>query len=122
MKKVISILPHLLVGIAAVLYIANAMYNFSQQSISKTISPTTHINQDKICFIEKLDQLRENTTECKEGELVYFTPEQWGSERLPTTFAAMVCDTNHQIVFNNSSVLYVFTNRIYNVQQQQEQE
>ncbi|MGB9873431.1 MAG: hypothetical protein ACPLRS_00490 [Hydrogenobacter sp.] len=46
---------------------------------------------------------------CKEGNLIAFLPESWGNDQLPLYFVALHCDFNHQIIYNNSGVVCVYT-------------
>lgn len=70
------------------------------------------INQSKICIFSTDEEAKS----CKNGEISFFAPERWGNERLPLNVIAAYCNTNHQIIMNNSGVICTFTNeRIDNV-------
>ncbi|RXJ95775.1 hypothetical protein CRU94_03945 [Arcobacter sp. AHV-9/2010] len=64
-------------------------------------------NQSKICIYAN----EEEVSKCKVGELSFFAPNSWGSERLPLIAVATYCDTNHQIIMNNSGVICRFINK-----------
>lgn len=64
------------------------------------------IDQSSVCVYSTDHE----ATQCKSGQLSYFKPNRWGNEQLPLNVAAAYCDFNHQVVFNNSGVLCVFTN------------
>lgn len=64
-------------------------------------------NQSKICIYAN----EEEASKCKAGELSFFAPNSWGRERLPLVAIATYCDTNHQIIMNNSGVICRFINK-----------
>lgn len=67
---------------------------------------SSNANQSKICIW----QTDEEAKKCKNGELSYFSPDRWGNEKLPLNVIASYCDTNHQVIMNNSGVICTFTN------------
>jgi hypothetical protein len=46
---------------------------------------------------------------CREGQIFLFRPSRWGNEQLPVTVAAVFCNFNHPIVYNNGAVSCVYT-------------
>lgn len=62
------------------------------------------IDQSKSCLVQTDEQIKN----CKVGELVLFAPQRWGNEQLPLFIIAQYCDTNHQVMYNNSGVVCVF--------------
>ena len=46
---------------------------------------------------------------CAPTDIMFFKPIMWGNEQFPIHVSALYCDTNHQIIFNNSGVLCTFT-------------
>ncbi|MAC99651.1 MAG: hypothetical protein CMK76_07200 [Pseudomonadales bacterium] len=40
-----------------------------------------------------------------------FKPSRWGSEQLPLNIAGAYCDFNYQVMYNNSGVICVFTDK-----------
>ncbi|MCP2040391.1 hypothetical protein L1281_000974 [Neisseria sp. HSC-16F19] len=68
-------------------------------------SAAREIDQSGICFVRTDADVRE----CKPERLIFIAPDRWGSERNPLQWAASFCNTNHQVIYNNSGVLCVFT-------------
>lgn len=69
----------------------------------------THVDQSQMC-VYSTDQ---EAKRCSSGELAYFKPQMWGNEQLPLNAAAAYCDFNHEIMYNNSGVICVFTDKRY---------
>lgn len=65
------------------------------------------IDQSKMC-LASTDQ---DAKACKNGELVTFKPSSWGNEQLPLNIAAAYCDFNYEVMYNNSGVICVFTDK-----------
>jgi hypothetical protein len=70
-------------------------------------SQKAEVDQSKLCIYSNDEQAKQ----CKEGELAMFSPQSWGNEQLPLNVAAAYCDFNHEIMYNNSGVICVFTNK-----------
>ena len=66
----------------------------------------SNTEQSKICLFSTDEEAKK----CKNGELSYFSPDRWGNEKLPLNVIATYCDTNHQVIMNNSGVICTFTN------------
>ena len=67
----------------------------------------TQIDQSKICVVNTDAEAKQ----CKDGEMILFKPGRWGNEQLPLNIAAAYCDFNHEVMFNNSGVICVFTDK-----------
>lgn len=70
----------------------------------------TEIDQSKLCYVQSDDDVKK----CQPNELVFFAPPTWGSERFSLNMVAWGCNTNYQIIHNNSGVICVFTNQRMN--------
>ena len=53
----------------------------------------------------------EEAKQCKSGEMSWFKPNQWGNEQLPLSVAGAYCDFNYEVMYNNSGVICVFTDK-----------
>ncbi|RUO20165.1 hypothetical protein [Aliidiomarina haloalkalitolerans] len=65
----------------------------------------TRIDQSNICIYSTDDEAKL----CVAGKLSFFKPTRWGNAQLPILVAAAYCDTNYQVIYNESGVLCVFT-------------
>lgn len=65
------------------------------------------IDQSKMCMFST----DEGAKQCKAGELAWLKPSSWGNEQLPLGAAAAYCDFNYEIMYNNSGVICVFTDK-----------
>jgi len=65
------------------------------------------IDQSKMCIYRNSQEAKK----CKAGELSWFKPNRWGSEQLPLGAAGTYCNFNHEIIYNNSGVICVFTDK-----------
>ena len=65
------------------------------------------IDQSKMCIYSTDEEAKQ----CKSGEMSWFKPGRWGSEQLPLNVAAAYCDFNYEVMFNNSGVICVFTDK-----------
>lgn len=45
---------------------------------------------------------------CKPGQKIAYLPERWGNEQLPIKFAAVNCDLEHNVVWNNGGVTCIY--------------
>jgi hypothetical protein len=70
-------------------------------------SESNIINQTKLCVFSDDNGAKQ----CKSGETAFFSPQSWGNEQLPLNVAALYCDTNHQIIYNNAGVVCTFTDK-----------
>ena len=70
-----------------------------------------NIDQSKICIYSTDKEAKQ----CKAGELSWFKPSRWGSEQLPLSVAGAYCDFNHEVMYNNSGVICVFTDKRLNL-------
>lgn len=66
-----------------------------------------HVDQTKMCIYSTDDEAKQ----CKAGEMAWFRPSQWGNEQLPLNVAGAYCDFNYEVMFNNSGVICVFTDK-----------
>ena len=64
--------------------------------------------QDNVCVVSALAGVKDL---CKPGEIVYFEPNNWGNEQLPTMFIALACDTNKPVYFTTGGVVCTFVDR-----------
>lgn len=64
--------------------------------------------QDNVCDISEMYEAK---ALCTPGEIVYFEPNRWGNEQLPTTFIALACDTNKPIYFTKGGVVCTYVVR-----------
>lgn len=81
----------------------------------------TACNQEEVAVVEEITDTRidqsalcifssdEEAKLCKTGKLAFFKPNRWGNAQLPILAAAAYCDTNYQVIYNESGVLCVFT-------------
>ncbi len=65
------------------------------------------IDQSKMCTFSTDDEAKK----CKSGELAWLKPSRWGNEQLPLSAAAAYCDFNYEVMYNNSGVICVFTDK-----------
>ncbi len=65
------------------------------------------VDQSKICIYSTDEEAKQ----CKAGELSWFKPSRWGNEQLPLNVAGAYCDFNYEIMYNNSGVICVFTDK-----------
>ena len=65
------------------------------------------IDQSQICIYSTDDEAKL----CKAGEMSWFKPGNWGNEQLPLNVAGAYCDFNYEIMYNNSGVICVFTDK-----------
>ena len=68
---------------------------------------TAQIDQSKICIASSDEEVKKCTT----GELIIFKPSRWGNEQLPLNIAGAYCDFNYQVMYNNSGLICVFTDK-----------
>ncbi len=66
-----------------------------------------HINQSNMCIYSTDDEAKQ----CKAGEMSWFKPRHWGNEQLPLNVAGAYCDFNYKVIYNNSGVICVFTDK-----------
>jgi hypothetical protein len=95
MDKTFSLLMTLLTGVTI----------FTGCSAFK--SESNAIDQSKLCIFSDDDGAKK----CKNGETLFFSPQNWGNEQLPLNVAALYCDTNYQIMYNNAGVVCIFTDK-----------
>ncbi len=69
----------------------------------------TNIDQSDVCVVSKIN--KDEIQKCTSGKLIFISPQTWGSEKVPIELSAFFCDTNHQIIYNNSGVLCVYTDK-----------
>lgn len=67
----------------------------------------TQIDQSKMCMFSTDEEAKQ----CKAGELAWLKPSSWGNEQLPLSAAAAYCDFNYEVMYNNSGVICVFTDK-----------
>lgn len=65
-------------------------------------------SQDNICIVSELSELK---AKCQPNDLVYFEPDRWGNEQLPTMFIALACNTNNPIYYTKAGVVCTYTER-----------
>lgn len=63
------------------------------------------IDQSYLCIFSS----DEEAALCEAGKLAFFKPNRWGNAQLPIIVTAAYCDTNYQVIYNESGVLCVFT-------------
>lgn len=69
------------------------------------------VNQANVCKAESFEEITGN---CKEGDILLFTPKTWGNEQFPIAVSGIVCNINHQVIMNNSGVVCVYTEKRIN--------
>lgn len=67
----------------------------------------SQIDQSKMCIVSTDSEAKK----CASGEMILFKPSRWGSEQLPLNIAGAYCDFNYQIMYDNSGVICVFTDK-----------
>jgi hypothetical protein len=45
-----------------------------------------------------------DVSHCEDGQILVFLPDSWGNDQLPIDVAALYCDFDHSIVYNNGGV------------------
>ena len=65
------------------------------------------IDQSKMCIYSTDEEAKQ----CKAGEMSWFKPSSWGNEQLPLNVAGVYCDFNYEVMYNNSGVICVFTDK-----------
>lgn len=94
---------------AIILYGCKQSSNIDKDLKTKTLNPSNKekINNGDICITNDFRTI----PNCKNGELIAFLPNSWGNDQLPLYFITLHCDFNHQIVYNRSGVVCVYTNK-----------
>jgi len=46
----------------------------------------------------------DDVSQCEDGQILVFLPDSWGNDQLPIDVAALYCDFDHSIVYNNGGV------------------
>ena len=87
--------------------IAGSLIMLSSLVACKDVNSSRDVSQDGICSYSN----EETAKKCQDGKLAWFKPNSWGNEQLPLLVAATYCDTNHQVILNNSGVICVFTSK-----------
>lgn len=90
----------LTLGIAGLVIGCSVSNNSSSQQAQLT-------PQDDICTVSAVSELGK----CKVGQLMYFEPNRWGNEQLPTLVIALACDTNKPVFYNNAGVVCTYVVR-----------
>lgn len=65
-------------------------------------------DQSTICIYSTDEQAQKT---CKEGELSFFKPEQWGNAQLPLSVVAAYCDFNKPVMHTEAGVICTFTKK-----------
>jgi hypothetical protein len=83
-----------------------ALFTFSVLALAGC-NQQSQIDQSKMCIVSTDSEAKK----CTSGEMILFKPSRWGSEQLPLNIAAAYCDFNYQVMYNNSGVICVFTDK-----------
>ncbi len=83
--------------------------SFSVLGLAGCSGYASRTEQSKVCVFSNVAQ----AAKCKNGELAFFSPDSWGNDQLPLLVVRLFCNTNHQIVYNDSGVICQFTNKRY---------
>jgi hypothetical protein len=59
-------------------------------------------DKSALCVIENKD---EDVSRCKDGQLLVFLPNSWGNDQLPIIVAALYCNFDYSVVYNNGGVV-----------------
>ena len=62
--------------------------------------------QKNVCHVSDLEGAAKK---CKNGNVLLFRPQMWGSEQLPIVISAAFCSYESPIVYNASGVSCIFT-------------
>ena len=66
-------------------------------------------DQSSVCIIDRIPS--DKPPPCKEGQLLLFSPNIWGNEKMPIVVATFLCDFRYPIIHNTAGVGCIFTGR-----------
>lgn len=66
------------------------------------------LKQNSMCHVSNAEEMVQN---CKDGDILLFTPQIFGNEQLPINITGFACDFERPIVWNASGVTCVFTTK-----------
>jgi hypothetical protein len=69
---------------------------------SKNENQESKEDKPVLCVIENKDG---DVSQCEDGQLLVFLPRSWGNDQLPIEVAALYCDFDHSVVYNNGGVV-----------------
>ena len=69
---------------------------------SKNENQESKEDKPVLCIIKNVD---DDVSQCEDGQLLVFLPNSWGNDQLPIEVAALYCDFDHSIVYNNGGVV-----------------
>ena len=87
------------------LYVAVGLGCLVLTGCFESLGRVSSIDQSTVCRFNDTEAAKQ----CKNGQLAFFQPEQFGNEQLPLIVAATYCDFNHPIMHTNGGVVCVFT-------------
>lgn len=71
-------------------------------------APTTSVATDiPVCEVNTFDRAAV-AAKCRPGDKVAFLPSNWGNDQLPLVFAAINCDLEKSVVYNNGGVVCIY--------------
>lgn len=59
-------------------------------------------DKSALCVIENKD---DDVSRCEDGQLLVFLPNSWGNDQLPIIVAALFCNFDYSVVYNNGGVV-----------------
>lgn len=59
-------------------------------------------DKSELCLIENKD---DDVSRCEDGQLLVFLPNSWGNDQLPIIVAALFCNFDYSVVYNNGGVV-----------------
>jgi hypothetical protein len=69
---------------------------------SKNENQGSKEDKPELCVIKNVD---DDVSKCEDGQLLVFLPNSWGNDQLPIEVAALYCDFDHSVVYNNGGVV-----------------
>ena len=69
---------------------------------SKNENQESTEDKSALCVIKNVD---DDVSQCEDGQLLVFLPHSWGNDQLPIEVAALYCDFDHSVVYNNGGVV-----------------
>jgi len=69
---------------------------------SKNENQESKEDKPELCVIENKDV---DISHCEDGQLLVFLPNSWGNDQLPIIVAALYCNFDYSVVYNNGGVV-----------------
>ena len=84
--------------------VLSSCFDFGKKE-SKNENQESKEDKPVLCVIKSED---DDVSQCEDGQLLVFLPNSWGNDQLPIEVAALYCDFDHSVVYNNGGVVCKF--------------